>query len=130
MNQVDEVSPVYREVQRICGLWLRVIVVASLGLSWYSAASQLLFHRPLGDKPMPDVPRVVFWLIFGNGLPVLLLLVKLITEVHADGIYVRFVPFHRSFRRIAFEELKRCEVRTYRPILAVCSWSWQMASDC
>ena len=122
MTQGNETSPVYREVQRVSEIWLRVIVIAIVGLMWYAVVSQLLLHRPFGDRPMPDAPLVVFWLIFSIGLPALLLLAKLVTEARTDGVYIRFVPFHRSFRRIAFEDLKRCEVRTYRPLLEYGGW--------
>lgn len=56
-------------------------------------------------------------LIFGNvvGLVIILAIVsltysvKLKTEVRTDGIYVRFAPFHRSFRRLPFDQIERVE---------------------
>lgn len=38
---------------------------------------------------------------------------QLITEVRDDGVYVRFAPLQRSFRRIAFEAIERVEAATY-----------------
>ncbi len=115
-------SPCYHEVQQFRQVWIWVLVSALAGLVWYAAVSQLLLHRPFGDRPMPDILLVVFWIIFGIGLPALLFFGRLVTEVRDDGIYIRFFPFHRSFRRIAFNELKRYEVRTYRPILEYGGW--------
>jgi hypothetical protein len=31
---------------------------------------------------------------------------RLTTEVREDGVYIQFEPFHRSFRRIAFEDIE------------------------
>lgn len=38
---------------------------------------------------------------------------RLITEVREDGLYVRFAPIHRSFRRIGVEEIADVEATTY-----------------
>jgi len=122
MSQKDRTRPVHCEVQQFRQVWIWALVAMCAGLMWYASATQLLLHRPFGDRPMPDALLVVFWLVFGIGLPALFLSGKLVTEVRSDGIYVRFVPFHRSFHRIAFSELKRYEVRTYRPIIEYGGW--------
>jgi len=122
MNQENKQSPIYREVQKFRQVWVWAIVIVIAGLQWYGAAEQLLLHRPFGDRPMPDIQMVIFWLIFGIGLPALFFFSQLITEVRDDGIYIRFSPFHRDFRRIAFTEVKQYEVRTYRPIREYGGW--------
>ena len=35
--------------------------------------------------------------------------IQLITEVRDDGIYVRFAPIHRSFRRLPFDQIEQVE---------------------
>lgn len=42
----------------------------------------------------------------------LFLSIRLTTEVREDGVYVRFEPFHRSFRRVPFEDIERIETTT------------------
>jgi len=71
---------------------------------------------------MLDIPLAVYCVIFGIGLPALLFFSQLVTEVRDDGIYIRFSPFHRTFRRIAFMEVKQCEARTYHPIREYGGW--------
>jgi len=39
----------------------------------------------------------------------------LITEVHDDGVYLRFAPLQRSFRRVPAGEIAAVEADTYRP---------------
>ncbi len=116
MNQEKVSSPIYREVQQFRQVWIWVIVSALSGLAWYAAVMQLLLHRPLGGSPMTDILSVLFSLIFGIGLPALFFFGRLITEVRDDGIYIRFIPFHRTSHRIAFKDVKHFEVRTYHPI--------------
>ena len=47
---------------------------------------------------------------------------RLITEVRGDGLYVRFFPFHFSFKRIPLEEVETFEAVTYRPLLQYGGW--------
>jgi hypothetical protein len=55
--------------------------------------------------------------VFGSAVGLLIVLliaafvysIRLVTEVRADGIYVRFAPIHRSFRRFPFDEVNRVE---------------------
>ena len=64
----------------------------------------------------------VIAIVFGLGFPVLFYILNLTTEVRGDGIYYRFFPFHLSFRRIAFAELAKCEVRDYSPLKDYGGW--------
>ncbi len=114
MNRGDETSPIYREVQQFRQVWIWAVVFVLAGLVWYATVKQLLLHRPFGNTPMPDIPMVINWFIFGIGLPALFFFSQLVTEVRNDGIYIRFSPFHRTFRKIAFTEMKQFEMRTYR----------------
>ena len=122
MNQGKGTSPIYREVQQFRQVWIWVIVSALSGLVWYAAVRQLLLHRPFGGIPMLIIPLVIFWFIFGIGLPALFFFGRLVTEVRDDGIYICFFPFHWTFRKIAFTEVKQYEVRTYRPIREYGGW--------
>lgn len=122
MNQEKKTNPIFREVQKFRQVWLWALVIAITGMQWAAAVEQLLFRRPFGDNPMQDIPLIIYLVIFGVGLPALFFFSQLITEVRDDGIYIRFSPFHRTFRRIAFSEIKQCEVLNYRPIRDYGGW--------
>jgi len=122
MSQEKGPSPIYREVQQFRQSWIWVIVFVLTGAVWYATVEQLLLHSPFGNRPMSDILLVIFWFIFGIGLPALFFFGQLVTEVRDDGIYIRFSPFHWTFRRIAFTEVKQCKVRTYRPIREYGGW--------
>jgi hypothetical protein len=55
-------------------------------------------------------------------LPIFLYKTNLTTEVRNDGLYIRFFPFHLSFHRIAPEDIKEFEARTYRPLRDYGGW--------
>lgn len=122
MSQEKRQSPIYREVQKFRQVWLWALVLAIAGMQCYATVEQLIFKKPFGDNPMQDIPLIIYWVLFGIGLPALLFFSQLITEVRDDGIYIRFFPFHRTFRRITFTEIKQCEVRTYHPLRDYGGW--------
>ena len=122
MNQESHPFAVFREEQRFQQVWVWFIVLGLAALIWYSAIRQIILRRPYGTRPAPDTLLIIFWLLFGIGLPALILSARLITEVRNDGIYIRFVPFHFSFHKIAFEELKSFEVRKYNALREYGGW--------
>lgn len=97
----------YREVQYFRQVWLRVSILLIAVLMWYLAINQIIFDKPMGNNPAPDVILILFWIAFGILFPIFILWIcKLIIEVREDGIYVRFVPFHSYFKSFKFNEIK------------------------
>lgn len=80
----------------------------------------LLAVRPLlalvglarGRKSKGEVVRQ---LVASLGVGLLLWTARLTTEVRDDGLYVKFEPFHRSFKRIPFDEISEYEAAGYSP---------------
>lgn len=106
----------FQEEQRFNQIWVLIIVFIPVSLAWYAAIQQLLLHRPFGSHPAPDSILWIIWVVFGIVFPVFYFSVKLSTEVRHDGIYIRFFPFHRKFRTLPFEAIKKYEVRDYSPL--------------
>ncbi|MBC7185845.1 MAG: hypothetical protein H5U38_02315 [Calditrichaeota bacterium] len=115
-------TPLVREVQHFRQPWLWALVLLLAGFSWYVLVAQILMGIRMGNHPAPDVVAVILWLIFGVGLVAFFWWTRLITEVRSDGLYIRFVPFHRKFKRLPYSELARFEACTYRPILEYGGW--------
>jgi hypothetical protein len=120
---------IFREVQRFHQRWLWVLVILAalvlIGPFGYGMVQQLVFDKPWGDRPMSDTALAVtgtLAILFAIGIVALFASTKLITEVRTDGLYIRFVPFHLSFRRIPLEDLAGFEARTYRPIREYGGW--------
>ena len=122
MIKVNREYPLYRETQHFRQLWLWALVLFIALLSIYGAFQQLILGKPFGNNPAPDSVMVILAIIFGIVLPLFMFTTNLTTEVHDDGLYIRFFPFHLSFRRIAIEEIRRFEVCTYSPIKDYGGW--------
>ena len=122
MNSEGYSVPSFREEQRFSQIWVWLIVIGVAALIWYSTFMQIIQRRPFGENPAPNTLLIIFWLLFGIGMPALLLSARLITEVRMDGIYIRFFPFHFSYKEIAFQDLKSFEVRRYNALREYGGW--------
>lgn len=88
----------FRETQHMRSKWLWGVVAApGLGVLLWAAGAGVLWATAIGS--------VVLLLTTA-----LLYSVRLTTEVREDGVYVRFAPFHRSFRRIPSGQIAEVEV--------------------
>jgi len=119
---MEENQLIYREVQRFKQplLWALLIAIAVLCL--YAMAQQLVFDKPFGNNPAPDYLLIILVVVFSFGLPALFYAVNLATEVRSDGLYIRFFPFHLSFRKTGFDNLAGYEAQTYRALRDYGGW--------
>ncbi|MCU4740556.1 DUF6141 family protein [Halobacteria archaeon AArc-m2/3/4] len=84
---------VFRETQRMRQVWIWLLL-GVIGVSGLAAGS--------GAGLVVAVP-----------VAALFYAIRLTTEVREDGVYVRFAPFHRSFRRIPFDEIEEAEATEF-----------------
>ena len=82
---------------------------------WTLLAGTLLFTLALGPASFLGAGVVA-------AVAALLYAARLTTEVRADGVYVKFFPFHLSFRRFGWEEIERYEATTYSPLGEFGGW--------
>lgn len=112
----------FREVQYIRQWWLWLIVIFIAGLSWHTAVEQLIWGIPSGNNPASDPEALIIWVVFGILFPALFWFSRLITEVRSDGLYICFFPFHLSFKKMPFTQIKKYEARTYSPLGEYGGW--------
>lgn len=94
----------FRESQRFRQRWL-----------WALLGGTLLFTLALGPASFLGAGVVL-------AVAALLYAARLTTEVREDGVYVKFFPFHPSFRRFGWEEIWRYEATTYSPLGEFGGW--------
>lgn len=116
----------FHEVQRFGQWWLWVIVLGIAALMWYGFIEQILLGRPFGDHPAPSALLIVFFALFGLGMPWLFVVANLRTVVRPDGVYVRLFPFHLRDVRIAPEEVAGVSAGIYSPLMDYGGWGIRM----
>ena len=100
---------VFREVQRFRQAWVWVLLLLVL---------LALIVPVIGGISGPLVSLVM--VLAGSGLIWLFFVMRLVTEVRADGIYLGFFPF--SSQKILYATIVGHRVREYRPIREYGGW--------
>jgi hypothetical protein len=124
-----EDSVLFHEEQSFQQIWVRLLVIAIFGTEVLvfgnGMLQQLIFRRTWGTHPLSDPLLFVVGsaaLLLSGGILALVWKARLIAEVRSDGLYVRFVPFHRSFLFYSLESLRSWEAVTYHPMLEYGGW--------
>lgn len=111
----------FSEQQRFRQWWFWLILLSINVLFILGAYKQVIERQQFGDKPMSNEG-----LIFAAGLVVLFTILfvfaRLETQVKNDGIYVRFFPFHISFKYYPWGKITKSFVRKYRPLVEYGGW--------
>ncbi len=117
----------YTEEQQYRQGWVWGLLIATCllmtGMFGYGMVQQLVLGKPWGDRPMSDTALIITGsstILFVVLIAWMFLVLKMITEVREDGVYIAFVPI--TTRRVGFEEIETCEARTYRPIREFGGW--------
>jgi hypothetical protein len=112
----------HHERQRFTQPWLWMLFAGFALILGWGAYQQLVLGRPFGNNPAPDAVLAAIVLLFGAGLPLLFLKARLDTEVTAEGVRLRFFPFHLRYREWLFDDIDSIEARTYSPIAEYGGW--------
>jgi hypothetical protein len=110
----------FREEQRFRQLWIWILILGVAALQWWGWIQQILLGRPFGDNPGPDWMVWLFWVLFGIGLPLFFVYLRLVVEVDDQGVGLRYAPLTRRF--IRFDEIERCEATDYQPLRQYGGW--------
>ncbi len=87
-------SPVvFREVQRFRQWFFWVPIAVVTGIVWWLFGEQIILGHPQGQQPIPDWAAWILALVFGLGFPIFAAVVRLITVVTADTLFIRLAPF-------------------------------------
>lgn len=58
----------------------------------------------------------VLLIIFSIVISIVLIIVKLETEVRSDGLYVRFSPFHTDYKKFTSDSISEYYICRYKPL--------------
>lgn len=117
---MDEDRTVLFHEEQTFGRWVYIVLAADLLL--VAGITALLIHTNEVAEDRVSLFILILILIVPGLLTALFWTARLRTEVRPDGLYIRFVPFHRQFKRIAFESIREFYVRRYRPLAEYGGW--------
>jgi hypothetical protein len=116
---IEEDASIFREQQKFSP-WLRSVLVFSVPITVavlvFAGATQGIIGQP--SFILSSLAGIVLMLAIAG----LFWNLRLETEVRADGLYVRFFPFHLRCRKFTPQELSEHYARQYRPLLEYGGW--------
>ncbi|TQD26154.1 DUF6141 family protein [Methanolobus vulcani] len=115
-------SVIFREVQKFRQIWLLALLLVTTGLTWYGAIEQLVYGRPFGSNPASDEGMLAILIGMGIIFPIFMLSIRLVFVVRNSGLYLKFFPFHLSFKHFPFSDIISAEVVRYRPLRDYGGW--------
>jgi hypothetical protein len=115
---------IFREVQRF-GKWFYLMLIATVGGSAAAVYISLSHEKAVSGALFIFIVVAV---VMAAALSAFLLMLRLETEVRGDGLYIRFYPFHRSFKRYTKEDLQGYYFCQYRPIQDYGGWGVRYSS--
>lgn len=111
----------FSERQKFDQWWIWLVILSFDAMYIFAIVQQVFLGVQFGKNPADDIALII-------ALAVLLIItflfysIRLDTEISADGIKVRFFPFHLSFRIYPWEKIRNCYVRKYKPIREYGGW--------
>lgn len=92
-------------------IWIGVLCM-TFGAIYFALPP--LIEVSAGDFVFPSIVAIAaISFAIGLALPILLLAIKLKTQIRKDGIYLKIIPFQFSYRKIPLDDLVNCERYEY-----------------
>jgi hypothetical protein len=70
----------------------------------------------------PKLLDILLPVVLVGGVALFLIASRLITEVRSDGLYIKFFPFHQTFRHFAFSDITSATARQYSALGEYGGW--------
>ena len=115
----EPVLPTYWETQRFRQLWIWVIITVPTVVT-ISSLTWSIYNTPAKTSIL-----ILTALIFGIFFSLIIYLIYIAcldTKVTADGVYIKFRPFHRKWIQFSFESIQEAESCKYNPIRDYGGW--------
>jgi hypothetical protein len=116
---IEENDSIFREQQKFSP-WLRTGVFFSVAITVavlaFAEARQGMIGQP------SSILSLLAGILLMLAITALFWNLRLETEVRADGLYVRFFPFHLRYKKFTPQELSEHYARQYRPLLEYGGW--------
>ncbi len=114
----------FTEVQDQKQKWIYYFVYILFILPTADLIQRFVFSA--GDNSPSTLFIIGFYLI-PVALLILLKTTILITKIDEKGIYYRYKPFHKKYRNIKWDEIDKCYIRIYRPMMEYGGYGYRTA---
>jgi hypothetical protein len=111
----------FEEKQHFRQVWLWFILIVINGSVIYGVVKRLTVGQ-LFEEGYTDRTGLILTTVLTMAITILFFNLRLETIIKSDGIYVRFFPFHLTFRRYGWDSISKAFVRQYNPLGEYGGW--------
>jgi hypothetical protein len=115
------IAPLFQERQHFRRVWILLMLAVINLFIGYGFISQALFKKSFGNNPASNLELGLLFL-FVFSISTFIFLLRLDTLITKEGIYFRFFPVHRAYRKIKWSEIESAYTRTYQPLGEFNGW--------
>jgi hypothetical protein len=119
---------VFSERQKFKQWWLWLILIGLNGLFVFGVFTQIIAGGKFSNLSATDVVLLVVT-AFMFLLNILFFNFRLETRIQTDGVYVRFFPFHGTFRHYSWDKIDKSYIRKYSPVREYGGWGIRVGSE-
>ena len=116
---------VFNETQWFNQWFMQLINYGMIAFLLYCLYMWFIAKSAVGNVMETDVTGQIVVIVAVVFSVLLLLSFKLKTKIDEVGIHYKFLPIHRNFKIIRWDEMESCEVRTYNAITEYGGWGFK-----
>lgn len=120
---------IFQETQRFTQWWLQIMNLAMLSFTIYLVYKWFVLNESFSNVSAENRPEQIFVITLMLLLLFLIYLLRLKTTIDETGLHYQFIPINRSKKTVRWAELKKCYVRTYKPIQEYGGWGYRMSFE-
>ena len=111
----------FSERQKFNQWWLWVLIIV-FNIIFLSQIFGLLNNERTASGKPTNTTMILICVGVNAIVFMLFIFSRLVTQIRPDGIYVKFFPFHLSFKHYPWETISKAYIRTYSPISEYGGW--------
>lgn len=122
----------FSESQKFRQWWMYLITLGLTAFTTYGVIRQVFFHDPFDNILMGNsISNSALWgsWITSVVITLLVLNVRLQTQIKSEGIDVRFFPFQFGYKHYGWDKMSECYVRKYSPLGEFGGWGYRFSAN-
>lgn len=116
---------VFNETQRFNQWFIQLINYGMIAFLLYCFYEWFIAKSNVDKVAATDITGQVIVTVTILGSVLLLLSFKLKTKIDEAGIHYRFVPIHRNYKVIRWDQMESCKVRKYNALTEYGGWGFK-----
>ena len=118
---------VFSETQRFTQWPIRLASLGILGFLIFALYRWYVIKEAVGNVNADDTTGQLVVLSVLGLVILLFFILQLKTEIDEKGIHYRYIPFHFKDHTIPWNDIEKCFVRTYSPIMEYGGWGYRIS---